>query len=148
VQISNTTEGVCKRVLDCSGRVPILLCSVRICLRTGPRKTNARRRRSKSAKFHFGQYWGALAVQVTRTSGGVSVVSEFKTISEFGTVRQEEWLTPMEVASLLGVTTKTVARWARAGRLGAVTTLGGHRRYRRSEILIHLRSTFSVGPPR
>jgi excisionase family DNA binding protein len=29
---------------------------------------------------------------------------------------------------------KTVTRWARAGKISAVRTLGGHRRFRASEI--------------
>lgn len=38
-------------------------------------------------------------------------------------------LTPGEVAELFGVDPKTVTRWARTGRLPAVRTLGGHRRF-------------------
>lgn len=38
-------------------------------------------------------------------------------------------LTPAEVASLFRVTPKTVTRWAEAGKLPAVKTLGGHRRF-------------------
>ncbi|MDP9342241.1 MAG: BldC family transcriptional regulator [Actinomycetota bacterium] len=29
---------------------------------------------------------------------------------------------------------KTVTRWAKAGKLSSIRTLGGHRRYRESEI--------------
>ena len=43
-------------------------------------------------------------------------------------------LTPSEVASLFRVDPKTVTRWAQAGKLSAVRTLGGHRRYRESEV--------------
>ncbi|NKY23408.1 BldC family transcriptional regulator [Cellulomonas denverensis] len=43
-------------------------------------------------------------------------------------------MTPAEVAAVFGVQAKTVAAWARAGRLDAVRTLGGHRRYRRSDV--------------
>ncbi|ROS30506.1 BldC family transcriptional regulator [Cellulomonas sp. PhB150] len=46
----------------------------------------------------------------------------------------DELLTPREVAHLFGVDPKTVTRWARAGRLTTVRTLGGHRRYLHSEI--------------
>lgn len=46
----------------------------------------------------------------------------------------EELMTPAEVAAVFGVQAKTVAAWARAGRLDAVRTLGGHRRYRRSDV--------------
>ncbi len=43
-------------------------------------------------------------------------------------------LTPAEVAALFRVDPKTVTRWARAGKLTSLRTLGGHRRYRESEI--------------
>lgn len=43
-------------------------------------------------------------------------------------------LTPGEVAALFRVDPKTVTRWARAGKLTAIRTLGGHRRYRSSEV--------------
>jgi excisionase family DNA binding protein len=43
-------------------------------------------------------------------------------------------LTPAEVAALFRVDTKTVNRWAQAGKISAIKTLGGHRRYRTSEI--------------
>jgi excisionase family DNA binding protein len=43
-------------------------------------------------------------------------------------------LTPAEVAQLFRVDPKTVTRWAKAGKLTSVRTLGGHRRYRESEV--------------
>jgi excisionase family DNA binding protein len=43
-------------------------------------------------------------------------------------------LTPAEVASMFRVNPKTVTRWARAGKITAIRTLGGHRRFRASEI--------------
>lgn len=43
-------------------------------------------------------------------------------------------LTPAEVAALFRVSPKTVTRWARAGKLTAMRTLGGHRRFRASEV--------------
>jgi excisionase family DNA binding protein len=43
-------------------------------------------------------------------------------------------LTPAEVASLFRVDPKTVNRWAKAGRIRSIRTLGGHRRYRESEV--------------
>ena len=46
----------------------------------------------------------------------------------------ESLLTPSEVAALFRVNPKTVTRWARAGKLTAIRTLGGHRRFRASEI--------------
>jgi excisionase family DNA binding protein len=45
-----------------------------------------------------------------------------------------ELLTPAEVAAMFRVDPKTVARWAQAGKISAVRTLGGHRRFRASEI--------------
>lgn len=47
---------------------------------------------------------------------------------------REELLTPSEVAALFRVDPKTVTRWAKAGKLSSIRTLGGHRRYRASEI--------------
>jgi excisionase family DNA binding protein len=46
----------------------------------------------------------------------------------------EVLLTPAEVAALFRVDPKTVTRWAKAGKLTAIRTLGGHRRYRRTEV--------------
>ncbi len=46
----------------------------------------------------------------------------------------EQLLTPSEVAALFRVNPKTVTRWARAGKLTAIRTLGGHRRFRATEI--------------
>lgn len=48
-------------------------------------------------------------------------------------------LTPSEVAQMFRVNPKTVTRWARAGKLTAIRTLGGHRRFRASEIERSLR---------
>lgn len=46
----------------------------------------------------------------------------------------EALLTPAEVAALFRVDPKTVTRWAKAGKLHSIRTLGGHRRYRASEV--------------
>jgi excisionase family DNA binding protein len=51
----------------------------------------------------------------------------------------EVLLTPKEVALRFHVNPKTVTRWAKAGKLTPIRTLGGHRRYRESEVLEHLR---------
>ena len=48
---------------------------------------------------------------------------------------EEPLLTPAEVAAVFRVDPKTVTRWAVAGKLTATRTLGGHRRYRSSEVL-------------
>ncbi|MFF1529588.1 BldC family transcriptional regulator [Cellulomonas sp. NPDC058312] len=44
-------------------------------------------------------------------------------------------LTPGEVAVMFRVDPKTVTRWAQAGKLSAVRTLGGHRRFLESEVM-------------
>ena len=46
----------------------------------------------------------------------------------------EEFLRPAEAAKLLHVSPQTISRWAKEGRIGYVVTLGGHRRFRGSEI--------------
>lgn len=50
------------------------------------------------------------------------------------TADNENLLTPAEVAALFRVDPKTVTRWAKAGKLSSIRTLGGHRRYRESEV--------------
>lgn len=42
---------------------------------------------------------------------------------------QEEYLMPGQIARKYGVSTKTVTRWAKAGKLPHIRTIGGHRRY-------------------
>lgn len=46
----------------------------------------------------------------------------------------ETLLTPAEVAALFRVDPKTVTRWAKAGKLTSIRTLGGHRRYLENEV--------------
>jgi excisionase family DNA binding protein len=53
---------------------------------------------------------------------------------------QEMLLTPAEVASMFRVDPKTVTRWAKAGKLTSIKTLGGHRRYKESEVKALLKS--------
>ena len=49
-------------------------------------------------------------------------------------VESDPLLTPAEVAAMFRVDPKTVTRWAKAGKLSSIRTLGGHRRYRESEV--------------
>jgi excisionase family DNA binding protein len=49
-------------------------------------------------------------------------------------VESEALLTPAEVAAIFRVDPKTVTRWANTGKLTSLRTLGGHRRYRESEV--------------
>lgn len=44
-------------------------------------------------------------------------------------------MTVGEVADLFHVSTKTVVRWTASGLLPCMTTLGGHRRFDRAEVL-------------
>src|SRR4051812_25924219 len=53
----------------------------------------------------------------------------------------EPLLTPAEVATMFRVDPKTVTRWAKAGKLTSIRTLGGHRRYRESEVRALLAGT-------
>ena len=55
--------------------------------------------------------------------------------------KNDHLLTPSEVAGLFRVDPKTVTRWAKKGKISSIRTLGGHRRYRASEI----RTLFSAG---
>ena len=57
---------------------------------------------------------------------------------------QEVLLTPAEVASLFRVDPKTVTRWAKAGKLTSIRTLGGHRRYIDSEVKALLNTVTGV----
>ncbi len=45
-----------------------------------------------------------------------------------------ELLTPGQVAEMFRVNPKTVTRWARAGKISSIRTLGGHRRFKADEI--------------
>jgi len=46
----------------------------------------------------------------------------------------EALLSPAEAAALFHVHPKTVTQWAKAGKLQALRTLGGHRRFSESEV--------------
>ena len=43
-------------------------------------------------------------------------------------------LTPAEVAAMFRVDPKTISRWAIAGKIPNMRTLGGHRRYQASDV--------------
>jgi excisionase family DNA binding protein len=51
----------------------------------------------------------------------------------------EPLLTPGEAAERWRVDVKTLTRWAKAGKLHSVRTLGGHRRFYKSEVEALLR---------
>jgi predicted site-specific integrase-resolvase len=46
----------------------------------------------------------------------------------------DRWLMPATAAGMIGCDPRSLANWARAGKLNTQRTLGGHRRYRESEI--------------
>jgi excisionase family DNA binding protein len=64
-------------------------------------------------------------------SEGEMSLSNFSPLSS---AIQEKLLTPAEVAAMFRVDPKTVTRWAKAGKLTSIKTLGGHRRYKESEV--------------
>jgi excisionase family DNA binding protein len=47
---------------------------------------------------------------------------------------EDELLTPKEAAAAFRVSTRTLQRWHNAGLIRGTRTMGGHRRYWRSEI--------------
>ena len=49
-------------------------------------------------------------------------------------ITDDDLMTPAEVAAYFRVDPKTVSRWAKAGKLTSIRTLGGHRRYATAEV--------------
>jgi len=47
---------------------------------------------------------------------------------------EQRYLKTSEAAAILHVNAKTIARWAKEGRLPFQRTLGGHRRYPEAEL--------------
>jgi excisionase family DNA binding protein len=47
---------------------------------------------------------------------------------------RERYLRSAEAAEILSVSSRTIARWAREGKLPCVRTLGNHRRFKESDI--------------
>ena len=64
---------------------------------------------------------------------GSGLCTAFPTVTE-DMMAEHDFLTTGEVAVMFRVNPKTVTRWARSGRISAVRTIGGHRRFRASEI--------------
>lgn len=54
----------------------------------------------------------------------------YKPRTNVSQLRDDDLLTPAEVAQLFRVDPKTVSRWAAAGKLPHIRTMGGHTRYR------------------
>ena len=72
--------------------------------------------------------------QFARMSRRVRPATDWRMLVKNATEDGERLLTPAEVAAMFRVDPKTVTRWAKAGKLSSIRTLGGHRRYRESEI--------------
>ena len=53
-------------------------------------------------------------------------------------------LTPGQVAAIFQVEPQTVSRWNRTGRLAAVRTPGGHRRFSEDDVLTLLENVLAV----
>jgi excisionase family DNA binding protein len=68
------------------------------------------------------------------TSPTIRTLYLTRTPVDTNAMEPEALLTPAEVAAMFRVDPKTVTRWAKAGKLGSIRTLGGHRRFRESEI--------------
>lgn len=56
-------------------------------------------------------------------------------------VEFEPLLTPAETAQAFAVTTQQLARWRKAGKIPTVKTLGGHHRFRESDVRALLAAT-------
>jgi excisionase family DNA binding protein len=59
-------------------------------------------------------------------------------------MNMDEWLSLSDAAKLLGVHPSTVRLWSDKGVLPTHRTSGGHRRYRRSEVLLWAKTTREV----
>src|SRR5690349_15901253 len=89
------------------------------------------------ARSCYGRFGGALLSSWQEsdiTPTGAARPTEETMVQNDELDAPEALLTPSEVAALFRVNPKTVTRWARAGKLTAIRTLGGHRRFRVSEI--------------
>ena len=53
--------------------------------------------------------------------------------------QSDKLLLAWEVAAMFRVDPKTVGRWAQAGRIPCIRTLGGHRRYYLSDVMALLK---------
>jgi excisionase family DNA binding protein len=59
----------------------------------------------------------------------------------------EPLLTPSEASARFRVDCKTISRWAKAGKLHSIRTLGGHRRFYENEVTALLRGETWDPPP-
>lgn len=59
-------------------------------------------------------------------------------MADHSTPQEEPLYTPAEAAALFRVRPKTVARWARQGKIPSIRTPGGHHRYRETDVHAYL----------
>jgi len=69
-----------------------------------------------------------------RVPAGMTAEQAMAAVQQARSPEAEPLLTPAEVATMFRVDTKTVTRWAKAGKLTSIRTLGGHRRYKENEV--------------
>ena len=50
-------------------------------------------------------------------------------------------MTPHEVRKAFGVNAKSIVRWVKEGKLHPIKTLGGHRRYKATEVRALLKAS-------
>ena len=98
--------------------------------RVQPRRSDLAERWSEVAGLEWGEGRGPCQTGCPPRAAGGGLRMSGRTVPD-----AERLLTPAEVAAMFRVDPKTVTRWARDGRLTAVRTLGGHRRYRETEVL-------------
>lgn len=90
---------------------------------------------TRACYVQFGEAFVALTRTGRNEHRPVQLRGKHPTMAEHENLDSPEaLLTPSEVAALFRVNPKTVTRWARAGKLNAIRTLGGHRRFKASEI--------------
>jgi excisionase family DNA binding protein len=84
---------------------------------------------------HMGTSMAGCARSQANNAGSQKLVQEGEAADMSArTPEAEPLLTPAEVATMFRVDPKTVTRWAKAGKLTSIRTLGGHRRYRETEV--------------
>lgn len=64
------------------------------------------------------------------------------------TEQPTRYVMPSEAAAILCVDTKTVARWAKEGKLPFIRTLGGHRRFPEAELRALMTATTTAERPK
>ncbi len=80
--------------------------------------------------------------------GGMNISHDARAARDYAGQRigAEPLYTPAEVAALFRVDPKTVTRWAIRGRIPSFRTLGGHRRFRQSDVHALLAGTGTAPP--